>query len=91
MIRVLEPGKEIDPEFIASLVGIDRQHYGKYGADGEFFRKKLSSCVPLSVDHPYPEAYPFFEGNGYRMAGKLNWQAGANELIACNLLVKTVA
>jgi len=38
-------------------------------------------CVPLTVEHPYPHAYPFFEGNGYQKAGTLDWIAGPNEFI----------
>ena len=47
-------------------------------------------CVPLSVDHPYPQAYPFFEGNGYQKLGTIDWNAGPNDLIPCNFLVKTL-
>lgn len=166
-----EPTDNPDTSLITSLVSIDREHYGKYGADTEYFRKKLSSenarvliveesgkptgfcvvefmnqgqsidgfsnptiplpqekwmhiiafttktdfkdvdddknllvqaektaqeigcslsCVPLSVDHPYPAAYPFFENGGYQKVGTINWIAGPNELIPCNFLVKTL-
>jgi hypothetical protein len=165
-----DPTPSPDIHLIDSLVEIDRQHYGEYGADHEYFKRKLASenarlfvvsendkptgfcvmeimnpgqpmtdfsnlsnslpqekwmhiiafttkldfqdkesdgvlltaveqaahtfgcsvyCVPLSVDHPYPEAYEFFHGNGYRETGTLNWVAGPNELIPCNFLVKS--
>lgn len=40
-------------------------------------------CVPLSVDHPYPAAFPFFEGNGYQRIGRIKWDAGLNGKIDC--------
>ncbi len=167
-----EPTKEPNKSLITALVAIDRAHYGEYGANEEYFRKKLSSdnarvlvveesgkptgfcvvefmnpgqsidgfcnpsiplpqkkwmhiiafttktdfqdkdadkallskveetaqklgsttfCVPLSLDHPYPQAYPFFEGNGYQKRGTIDWIAGPNELIPCNFLVKNLS
>ena len=32
-------------------------------------------CVPLSVNHPYPRAFQFFEINGYRKTGSIKWIA----------------
>ena len=48
-------------------------------------------CVPLSVNHPYPLAYPFFESHGYEKIGTISWIADNGEKVPCNFLSKTTS
>lgn len=49
-------------------------------------------CVPLSIDHPFIEhdVFGFWEKNGYKKVGTIDWLAGPNEKIKCYLYRKIV-
>ncbi len=46
-------------------------------------------CVPLTINHPYPDAFGFFEANGYRRAGTITWNASPTEAIDCYFYTKS--
>lgn len=47
-------------------------------------------CVPLSIDHPYVknDVFGFWEKNGYRKSGTIQWIASPSETIDCYFYTK---
>ena len=69
-----------DSELVAAAEKIGKQ----YGA--------VAVGVPLSKDHPYAKngVFDFWQSNGYKLAGEINWVASPDKKIECYFYKKDI-
>lgn len=96
--KKLKIANEITEKYMHLIAFTSRSNYEDYDTDLKLLiacEEKASLlncntfCVPLSIKHPYPRAFTFFEKNGYKKIGTIQWVANDSEFIDCYFYCKS--